>query len=156
MDDLEVRPARTADADRLAAVYRSAYERNRELGFPAKAESATGAEVAEWISERRVYVATVGDDPVGGVRLEETDPGRVKLGRLAVHDRWKGRGIGGRLLDHAEEAGRDLGAETVRLTTPEGHPFLPALYRDRGYEKTGEYPLAYREYDEIVLEKQLR
>ncbi len=156
MDDLQVRRATVADAEALARVYRSAYRETRRLGFPMKAESATEAEVADWIREFRVYVATVEGEVGGGVRLEETDPGRVKLSRLGVREDWKGEAVGSRLLDHAEAAMRDRSYETAWLTTPGEHPHLPEFYRRRGYEKTGEYPLDYREYDEIVMEKRLR
>jgi len=160
MEDVQVQGATVADADALAAVYRSACRESRRLGFPMKAESATAEQVADWIREHRVHVATVGEGAgdevvVGGVRLAESDADRVKLSRLGVHEDWKGNEVGSRLLDHAEAAARDAGYDAVRLTTPEEHPHLPEFYRRRGYEKTGEYPLEYREYDEIVMEKRL-
>lgn len=155
MNGLQVRRATAADAGALAAVYRSAYAENRRLGFPAKAESATAGEVSEWIRESRVYVAEDGGEVVGGVRLEATGEDRVKLSRLAVHERRQGEGVGGRLLDRAEAAVRDCGYATVWLTTPGEHPYLPALYRGRGYEEAGPYPLPYREYDEVVMEKRV-
>ena len=156
MTDPQIEAATVADADELTRVYHDAYRENRELGFPAKAESVAQSEVATWIRENHVFVARVDDAVVGGVRLEETAPDRLKLSRLAVHGRWKGVGIGSRLLDRAERAARDLGYQELWLTTPEDHPYLPALYRRRGYEQTGPYPLEYREYDEIVMEKRLR
>ncbi len=151
----EIRSARNEDADSLASVYRSAYRENRDLGFPATAESVTEDEVADWIRDCRVFVAEVDGNVVGGVRLEETDPERVKLSRLGVHEDWKGRGIGSQLLDYVEDAVMEWGHERVWLTTPPEHPYLPALYRDRGYERTCDYPLEYREYDEIVMEKRV-
>ena len=156
MTEPEIRRATVADADRLARVYRSAYRENRQLGFPAKAESVTSDEVAEWIRENRVYVARMADEIGGGVRLEETDADRVKLSRLGVHERWKGRGVGSAVLEHAEEAAGECGYATVRLTTPEEHPYLPEMYRRRGYAETGPYPLDYRDYDEIIMQKRLR
>ncbi len=160
-----MRSATEADAAALVGVYHSAYRENRELGFPMKAESVTEAEVREWIRDHTVLVADGGDERecgtrdgdgvVAGVRLEATGENRVKLSRLAVHDGEKGRGIGGTLVDRAEERTRERGYGTIWLTTPPDHPFLPDFYRDRGYEKTGEHPLEYREYDEIVLEKRL-
>ena len=153
MTEPDIRRATPADAAELAAVYRNAYRENRELGFPAKAESATEDEVSDWIREHRVYVATVEDEVVGGVRLEATDPERVKLSRLGVRERWKGTGVGSRLLDYAEESARDSGYATVWLTTPENHPHLPSFYRRRGYEEKEPYPLEYRDYDEILMEK---
>lgn len=156
MSELQIEQATTSVAEQLARVYRSAYRENRRLGFPAKAGSATESEVSEWIRENRIYVAKIDGEVVGGVRLEATDSERVKLSRLGVHERWKGDGVGSRLLDHAEEVARDDGYATIWLTTPEEHPYLPELYRRRGYEKTDDYPLEYRDYDEIVVEKQVR
>jgi GNAT superfamily N-acetyltransferase len=156
VSELRIRRAISADAEELAEVYQSAYRENRQLGFPAKAESVTEREVSEWIEEYRIFVVGIEDEVVGGVRLEATDPDRVKLSRLGVHENWKGEGVGSSLLDYAEDAVRDWDYDTVWLTTPEDHPYLPDFYRRRGYEKTGTYPLEYREYDEIGMEKQVR
>lgn len=156
MDDLQIRRATAEDAETLAKVYRSAYRENRELGFPAKAGSATSGDVSDWIRENRVYVAEIEGGVVGGVRLEVTDPDRVQLSRLGVHESWKGESVGSSLLDYAEKEVRDWGYATIWLTTPGEHPYLPEFYRRRGYEETGAYPLDYRDYDEIVLEKRLR
>ncbi|WP_265111848.1 GNAT family N-acetyltransferase [Halosolutus halophilus] len=156
MTDAVIRGATVADAEALAAVYRSAYSENQRLGFPTKAASATSETVEEWVEDSRLFVAQLHDEIVGGVRLEVTNDDRVKLSRLAVHEEWKGEGIGSELLDHAETEVREWGHSTVWLTTPEEHPYLPDLYRNRGYEKTAPYPLEYREYDEIVMEKRVR
>jgi GNAT superfamily N-acetyltransferase len=157
MDDVRIRTATPEDAAPLAAAYRDAYRENRDLGFPAKAESATAEEVTGWIRDHRVFVAEdhAEETLVGGVRLEATDDETVKLSRLGVREGWKGMGLGTRLLKHAERAARDDGYGTMRLTTPENHPFLVEFYRSRGYAVTGEYPLEYREYDEVVMEKRL-
>ena len=155
MSEPSIGTASVADAGALTTVYHSAYAENRALGFPAKAESVERATVEAWIRRHTVLVATEAETVVGGVRLEETAPDRVKLSRLAVHEDWKGDGIGSALLDRAEAWARAAGHEEVWLTTPEAHPFLPDLYRDRGYEKRGDYPLEYREYDEIRLAKRL-
>ncbi|WP_265109863.1 GNAT family N-acetyltransferase [Halosolutus halophilus] len=156
MAEVRIRRATSADAAELADVYRSAYRENRLLGFPMKAESVAADTVEEWIHDHRVYVAAVEAEIVGGVRLEETESNRAKLSRLAVREDWKGEGIGTELIAHAEERVREWNHDTVWLTTPEEHPSLPDFYRSRGYEKTGPYPLEYRDYDEIVMEKRIR
>lgn len=156
MMEMEIQQATVTDAEELADVYRSAYQENRRLGFPTKAESATARTITEWIEDSQVYVAMIGDEIVGGVRLDVTDSDCVKLSRLGVHEDWKGEGIGGNLLDHAEELAREWSHTAVWLTTPEDHPYLPDLYRCRGYKKTKPYPLEYRDYDEIVMEKRVR
>jgi GNAT superfamily N-acetyltransferase len=154
--EMNIRRATDDDAEELADVYRSAYRENRRLGFPAKAGSATTRTVSGWIRDSRVYVATVGDVLVGGVRLEVSGSDRVKLSRFGVHENWKREGIGSRLLDHAEERVREWGYAIVWLTTPGEHPYLPDSYRRRGYEKIGPHPLDYRDYDEIVMEKRVQ
>lgn len=155
MSSVEIRSADKSDAEELAAVYRNAYQVNRELGFPMKAESASKTEVSTWIREYWVYVVVVNSDIAGGVRLAETDPHRVKLSRLGVHEQQRGEGIGSRLLEYAESSMRNRGYRTLWLTTPVEHPYLPAFYRERGFEKTGPYPLEYRSYDEVIMEKQI-
>lgn len=155
MSGIELRQAQPNDAESLVDVYHGAYQENRELGFPAKAESVSEETVREWIHSETVYVAEAEGEIVGGVRLTETDPKRVKLSRLAVHEDWKGNGIGSQLIERAETAAREQDNTHVWLTTPEEHPYLPDIYRSRGYRKTGEYPLEYRDYDEIVLEKEV-
>lgn len=155
MTELEVRTAAVEDADELAAVYRSAYWENHELGIPAKAGSATTEIVADWIRDYHVLVAEQDGEIVAGIRLESTGPTHTTVGRFGVREDRKGEGIGSQLLERAESTARDRGDETVRLTTPPEHPFLVEFYRERGYEKTGEHPLDYRDYDEIVMEKSL-
>ena len=152
---LNVREASTGDADRLAAVYRNGYQENRRLGSPAKAESVTGETVSEWIQPAHVFVGTVRTDIVGGVRLEATDSDAVKLSRLGVHPEWKGQGIGSELVEFAAAWVREAGYATIWLTTPEAHPYLPEFYCERGYERTGDYPLEYRDYDEIIMKKEI-
>ncbi|MFW5939015.1 MAG: GNAT family N-acetyltransferase [Halolamina sp.] len=155
MADVTLREATPADAEPLAAAYRDAYAENRRLGFPAKAGSATSEDVAAWIRDSRVFVAESEDEVIGGVRLEATAEGVAELSRLGVRERWKGEGVGTRLLRHAERAARDAGHTRIRLTTPDEHPFLREFYHAHGYEITGDYPLPYREYDEVVMEKLL-
>lgn len=153
--DVRIREAVEDDGAALARIYRDAYRENRELGFPAKAESATADEVEEWIADHTVYLAESEAAILGCVRVEETDADRVKLGRLAVRRDRQGEGLGHALVAHVEERARERGREAVWLTTPGEHPYLPDVYRGRGYERTGTYPLEYREYDEIIMEKEL-
>lgn len=77
MEAPEIRQASVGDSRSLTAVYGSAYQENRELGFPASAESVSLATVADWIQEHRIDVATVNGEIVGGMGLEATATDRV-------------------------------------------------------------------------------
>jgi GNAT superfamily N-acetyltransferase len=155
MNDLHFQLATAAVAEELTAVYQSAFRENRRLGIPHVAESVSESQVADWIQQHTIYVAKSDSDVIGGVRLIETDPNRVKISRLAVHERWKRKGIGRQLLEYVEKQVRDCGYSTIWLTTPETHPYLPEMYRQRGYEKTGTYTQEQHGVDFVTMAKEL-
>lgn len=152
---MRIRRGKPQDATALEAVYQSAYAATEQLGFPMKAAEATAKEIRRWMDEERVLVAVSDKEAVGAVRLEPTTDGYLKVSRLAVHHEYQREGVGSRLMDAAESMARDERFDGVRLTTPPDHPYLPAFYRERGYECVDEYPLPYRDYDEIVMELDL-
>lgn len=149
---MRIRKAGPEDAEALETVYRSAYRETQDLGFPMKAAEATAEEIRRWIVGGRVLVAVSSDVLIGAVRLEATSDGYLKVSRLAVHQNHQREGVGSRLMAEAESIAREARFDGIRLTTPPGHPYLPAFYRGRGYERVAEYPLPYRDYDEIVME----
>lgn len=59
------------------------------------------------------------------------------------------------LLDWAERVAAENGADVVWLTTPPDRPYLPTVYRERGYERTEPYPLEDRDCDEVVMERRV-
>lgn len=59
-------------------------------------------------------------------------------------------------MDYAEEQVRQGGYSTIWLTTPEDHPYLPRMYRERGYEEIGTDTQEYHEFEFIRMEKELR
>ena len=164
VEGLSIRDATHADADRLAAVYRDAYAANVEAGFPSRAATVGTADVETWIHEhdRDVFLAEnpernggAGDEAiVGSGQLRRRSEWRaLELGRLAVVEAQKRRGIGDMLLDHGERVARDRGHDSLRLRTFTGHPVLPDWYDRRGYERVGRERLASRPYDVLVMEK---
>jgi predicted GNAT family N-acyltransferase len=84
--------------------------------------------------EATQIVALDGGRVVGTCRLV-LDEGLARLGRMAVDDDWRGRGVGGALLREAEAQARALGATRIRL-----HAQLAAhsLYERGGFEVKGE------------------
>lgn len=76
--------------------------------------------------------------PPGGVRVplyEEKDV--AKLQQFCVAPAWKGRGVGARMMDHAEARARALGARRLALDTSEQATGLIGMYTARGYAHAG-------------------
>ncbi|SFT03732.1 GNAT family N-acetyltransferase [Halostagnicola kamekurae] len=156
MSEPNVQRATAAVAEQLAEVYQSAYQENRRLGLPNnEAESVSKKRIAGLIRKSTVYVAKKGDDVIGGVCLENTDSDRVKLRRLAVHEDWKGEGVGRQLLDYAEEQAQYHGYATIWLITPKAHPYLPEMYRQRGYEDVETVSQENYDFEFLVMEKRM-
>ncbi|MHC5009929.1 MAG: GNAT family N-acetyltransferase [Planctomycetota bacterium] len=66
-------------------------------------------------------------------------PDVAKVGQLAVHPDRKGDGLGARLMDHAEDRARALGAREVAVDTAESAEDLIRWYASRGYRHVGTY-----------------
>jgi N-acetylglutamate synthase-like GNAT family acetyltransferase len=155
-DELSIRCARPVDDGELAALYRAAYEQNAEHGFPSSMCECAAEDVAEWRRSRTVIVAERGGELVGAVQLLPRDDWDVpELGRLAVHPRAQGQGLGDRLRHRAETHACEHGCDRLKLRTLSGHPFLEDWYESRGYERVGIERLAHRPYDAPIMEKRL-
>ncbi|WP_251096756.1 GNAT family N-acetyltransferase [Streptomyces sp. Caat 7-52] len=85
-----------------------------------------------------VFVARLGDEVVGSVRGKVTEDGAAAIGKLCVHPRLQGHGIGARLLRTAEAAlAEERGATRFRLFTGHRSEGNLRLYRRSGYETVG-------------------
>ncbi|WP_129312148.1 GNAT family N-acetyltransferase [Streptomyces sp. L2] len=101
-----------------------------------------------------VFVARLGDEVVGSVRGRLTEDGAAAIGRLCVHPRLQGHGIGARLLRAVETAlSEQRGATRFRLHAGHRSEGNLRLYRRVGYETVGRAKGADG-VEMIVLEKQ--
>jgi ribosomal protein S18 acetylase RimI-like enzyme len=101
-----------------------------------------------------VFVARLGDEVVGSVRGKVTEDGTAAIGKLCVHPRLQGHGVGARLLRAAESAlSEQRGATRFRLFTGHRSEGNLRLYRRSGYETVGRSRGADG-VEMIVLEKQ--
>lgn len=82
-----------------------------------------------------VLVATLGDQPVGtaSLRIEAGDVAHLK--RMWVSPAVRGVGLGRMLLDRAERAAAELGANIIQLETNDALAEAIALYRSAGYRE---------------------
>ncbi|WP_210586627.1 GNAT family N-acetyltransferase [Streptomyces sp. GESEQ-35] len=94
--------------------------------------------VREEVAKDCVFVARLGDEVVGSVRGALTDDGAAAIGKLCVHPRLQGHGIGARLLRAAESAlVEQHGAKRFRLHTGHRSEGNLRLYRKVGYQTVG-------------------
>ncbi|MFF0093781.1 GNAT family N-acetyltransferase [Streptomyces canus] len=85
-----------------------------------------------------VFVARLGEEVVGSVRGRVTEDGSAAIGKLCVHPRLQGHGIGARLLRAAEAAlAEERGATSFRLFTGHRSEGNLSLYRKVGYQTVG-------------------
>ncbi|MFD9005102.1 GNAT family N-acetyltransferase [Streptomyces sp. NPDC059582] len=85
-----------------------------------------------------VFVARLGEEVVGTVRGRITEDGAASIGKLCVHPRLQGHGIGARLLRAAESAlAEERGAKKFRLFAGHRSEGNLRLYRRVGYETVG-------------------
>ncbi|KPI16392.1 GCN5-related N-acetyltransferase [Actinobacteria bacterium OK074] len=94
--------------------------------------------VREEVVSDCVFVARLGDEVIGSVRGSVSADGEASIGKLCVHPRLQGHGIGGRLLRAAEAAlAEERGAKRFRLHTGHRSEGNLRLYRRVGYETVG-------------------
>ncbi|MGW6709468.1 GNAT family N-acetyltransferase [Streptomyces sp. NPDC054956] len=147
----------TADATRLRRAYYA------EVAGRYWKRSVTEAEIDQGLLDfpddelteptGRFVVGRLDGEPLacGGIRL--LDPTTAELTRVYVDPRTRGTGGGAALLRALEQAGRELGAERVRLDTRSDLVEARALYARHGYTEIPAYNSG--EYAEHWFEKPL-
>ena len=75
------------------------------------------------------------------------------IATIAVHPDYRGRGIGGKLMQIAEQRS---GMPRIRLSVRASNKSAQKLYQGRGYEQIDVWPQYYQgDEDAIVMEKKL-
>ncbi|MEU1126442.1 GNAT family N-acetyltransferase [Streptomyces sp. NPDC005899] len=95
--------------------------------------------VRDEVATDLVFVARLGDEVVGSVRGFTDEDGTGRIGKLCVHPRLRGHGLGTRLLRAAESGLFDgRSATRFRLHTGERSEGNLRLYRKAGYARVGD------------------
>ena len=156
MTEIQVREATSTDTPALTELYQRRYQETCYSQYCSLIENVTESQIENWIHCFRMLVVTVDGTVSGGARLDRTGDSRVKFSRLLIRGDATEPGLGTRLLEHAETLLRNEGYGSIWLVTPPDHPFLPQMYRRRGYEEVGVCPPEYRHYERVIVEKRLR
>lgn len=130
-----VRLATPADVRDVTRVTRDAYS----LYVPriGREPAPMSADHRALIEAGDVWVAVDDDDAVAGALVVRPVEGALLLESVAVAPAMQGRGIGRRLIAHAEELARRDGLGAVELYTNVHMTENLSLYPALGYEETG-------------------
>lgn len=127
---VRVRAATDADVPRLTELVQAAYGHYVErLGGPPRPMTDDYSEV---VRSARVTVAERDGEIVGLVVLRISDEGFL-VDNVAVDPSHQGEGVGRALLEHAEDAARRAGFDSIYLYTHERMSENLALYSRIGY-----------------------
>ena len=127
-----IRPATTADAERLAALL-------TDEGYPA-GETDLAARVERFSTpDSHVLVAEASGEVIGFIAFHliprfETDERFARIVALVVDPGVRERGIGKRLMADAERVAREEGAAFLEVTSGHHRPEARKLFESLGYD----------------------
>ncbi len=151
--DIDIRAARPADAEAIAAMHCLPGFRWGTLRPPFVTPEMVRARL-EAPFDGHSLVACVGGQIVGQIGLHRQGGRRAHVGDIGmgVHDGWTGRGIGTRLMDEAVTvADRWLGLRRLELTVYTDNVPALALYRRFGFVVEGTHR-AYALRDGVLVD----
>lgn len=142
---ITVRTAHRDELDRIVDLVTSAYR-----GESSRAGWTTEADLLDGQRTDAEAVGAAFDDPrsdlliaerdgalLGCIMVDRGDDVTAHFGMFAVDPTRQSGGIGGRLLDAAEDRAREWGCTHLALEVLKQRTELQAWYRRRGYEPTG-------------------
>ncbi|WP_313638184.1 GNAT family N-acetyltransferase [Paenibacillus sp.] len=113
--------------------------------------------VEAYLKRGQCYVAEVENCIIGVYVLLQTRPETVELVNIAVDENQQSKGIGKRLVYHAIENARLLGAKTIEVGTGNSSVGQLALYQKCGFRITGiDRDFFIRHYSEEIVENGIK
>lgn len=128
-----IRPAVEEDLPRVVVIVRAAYSR-----YLTRMDRPPGPMRDDYRARIREKVVDLIDDAgtVAGLVVLLDRPDHLLLDNVAVDPAFQGRGLGRRLVAHAEAETRRRGRAELRLHTHETMTENVELYRHLGFEET--------------------
>ena len=129
---ITLRPATTADAERIAALF-------TDEGYPAGPSDIVERLARFGSPHSRVIVAEHDGEVLGFIAIHalprfEHDDRIVRVVALVVDAGVRERGVGHLLMAEAENIGRELGAVFTEVTAGHHRPDAQRLYESLGYD----------------------
>ena len=133
----------------MQAIVREAY--SPYIPLIGREPGPMGDDYATLIAEGRVWVATI-PDPAGVIVLLPKNDALL-LDNIAVSAAARGTGLGGRLMEFAEQQALSQGFDSIRLYTHEKMTTNVDIYLRRGYRET--HRATENGFPRVYMEKRL-
>ena len=137
MNDVALRRAGPADAAAVRALARLAFA--KWVPVIGREPTPMTADYEQAVREHRIDLVEI-EGTLAALIEMIPKPDHVLIETLAVAPEFQGRGLGTRLLAHAEAVAVEAGHDTLRLYTNQEFTENIALYRRRGYAIESEAP----------------
>ncbi len=109
----------------------------KDLTFVSQDGYVDSAVVERKIEEGEVFVAEMGGNPVGYIRIEYLWSIRPYIAIIRVLEPYRGRGVGRALLSHVEKVLRDAGHSFLFSSSQVNEPQPQAWHRHMGFVECG-------------------
>ena len=163
---VEIRYIAASDSiEALTMLLHSAYARLGDMGLNYTAVDQSALTTARRMKGNHCFVSVADGEIVGTIVVKppSENPACPYFARrdvasahqFAVAPQHQGKGIGSRLLAHAESWARDNGYAELALDTAEPAQHLIALYSRRGYKWVGSVQWEGKRYQSVLMAKTL-
>jgi len=130
-DRVELRQAKATDAAAIRDLSRQAYA--KWVPLIGREPKPMTADYDAAVTRHRFDLLDV-DGVLAGLIETIREPDHLLVENVAVAPTFQGRGLGRRLIAHAEALARELGFDAIRLYTNQRFAENIALYRRLGYQ----------------------
>jgi GNAT superfamily N-acetyltransferase len=143
LSDIPIRSKlRCGDLGRIIELHGRMY--SEEAGFGLRFEAFVAGTIAEYVLDNnacgRIWLAEDGDILAGCVAVAERPGNTGQLRWVLVDARYRGLGLGRRLVGLAMDYCIERGLDTIRLETTDGLPESASLYARLGFRTISEEP----------------
>jgi len=137
LDSIVIRPYRPGEASYIAYLQMKFYE--QEYGFKGTFEHYLLAAMSEFTASpdgSQIWVATDRDEIIGSIAIVRIDEHTAQLRWFFTEERYRGIGIGNRLMGTSVQFCRDRGYAHIFLWTFRGLDAAGHLYEKHGFRRT--------------------
>ncbi|WII71633.1 GNAT family N-acetyltransferase [Bdellovibrio sp. 22V] len=152
-----MRRANALDVSSLRLLLNISYKELADQGWNFTGSYQDEAVTLKQVLERRVFVLCDEDELIGTVSVRDenwfTNRKSLYVGKLAILPRLKRQGLGGLLMNFAENLAKNEGYESLQLDTAKSAVHLIKWYQELGFQIVGGTQHQGKTYESLVFEK---